>query len=251
MFHGVYSSIILLIAILFLIYLVEKSTKNIYRFLYVIILLVFSFIVFFLLNSKIGKIIFVVNLFVLLIYYIKKKSKYGGKLFFPIIILFCFSTYFFGRNMVHSIIKYSDNKYRTDQLINDVIESGEFIDKVRLYDETRFSIYSYFLNNYLKTPYFGLGLGDTKFQINGITYNTHNQFLHYLVVGGPLGLLFFIVYIIFIFRNLKNEHIIWSLTLITLLLVSLSENYINRYQGAQMMAFLQIFFLYKIRKNYG
>ena len=67
------------------------------------------------------------------------------------------------------------------------------------------------------------------------SFNTHNQFLGFLLLGGWVACLLLILF--FIFSFYKSLHPIYSLTLFLFLLFFIFENVLYRQVGAQLMGF--------------
>ncbi|MBW1293913.1 hypothetical protein GBO31_00230 [Aquimarina litoralis] len=81
-----------------------------------------------------------------------------------------------------------------------------------------------------------------------IKYNTHNQFLDFLLVSGILGLIIFVSFFVFAFW--KNRHSFFSVSLIlSFLLIGLVENYFHRQVGVYCFGVFLIFLMENRKKS--
>ncbi|WP_343910637.1 hypothetical protein [Aquimarina litoralis] len=75
-----------------------------------------------------------------------------------------------------------------------------------------------------------------------IKYNTHNQFLDFLLVSGILGLLFFVLVFGSTFWSNRNDFFSFSLV-VSFVLLGLVENYLHRQVGVYCFGIFLIFLL--------
>lgn len=122
---------------------------------------------------------------------------------------------------------------------------------------TRLGIYICSVNIISENFVFGVGIGDTKEMLQECYneklqsevykwnyYNTHNQYLHFLLASGLLGFLSYIISITYMLINgYRNNN--WPLffTMITIVIFSMTENILLRNDGALFFGiFVSIFF---------
>ena len=122
---------------------------------------------------------------------------------------------------------------------------------------TRLGIYLCSVKIISESFVFGVGIGDTKEKLQECYneklqsevykwnyYNTHNQYLHFLLASGVLGFLSYIISITYMLINgYRNNN--WPLffTMITIVIFSMTENILLRNDGALFFGiFVSIFF---------
>jgi O-antigen ligase len=237
--HPIYASLITSISLIFSISLFKIKR---YKLLLILgnILLVFNLI----LLSRKSAIIIMSILFFLFITF-NKKIKFKIKAFFVFIILMLF--------------------FVTIKFIPDI--SNRFNDFESLFDSTkasstnlRLNLLSLSLEAIKEKPFFGYGVGDTKDFLSSLElknaffkgkyYNTHNQFLAVAFATGAFG---FIIFILFLLKNIK---LVISRSFeqlsIVLLFVSLMfiENILDRQNGIIYFSiFINYFSFYNVINN--
>jgi len=158
---------------------------------------------------------------------------------------------FLGNNNLSQRVLYKADEYRES-----------YVEKIKVH-EPRYLIWKYSFAIFNETPHkaFGVGFGETqqllrrKYQeIQTVNkrnwflsrdFNTHNQYLDFLVSYGVFGLALFLVFLSFLFFNAK--HSIYSLNLFfTLTIFMLFENTFHRTFGVFIIALISCCILEKI-----
>jgi len=81
------------------------------------------------------------------------------------------------------------------------------------------------------------------------TFNTHNYYFNLILYGGWLFLLLFLIYIYYIYNNLKYSDVAVFI-LIQLLIINLTENFLSRHYGIVLFTYLtSMFFFFKEKEN--
>ena len=121
----------------------------------------------------------------------------------------------------------------------------------------RFAVYNSALKTFKKSPIIGFGIGDSELALisdytNHIlrkkNYNSHNQYLSFLLVGGPaILLLYFIYFIKHIKIGVKSNNKMYVILLIFYSIVMLTENILEREDG---VIFFSLFLSYFGLKHY-
>jgi O-antigen ligase len=236
--HPIYASLITSISIIFSISLFKEKK---YKLLIIVgnTLLVLNLI---LLSRKSA--IIIMGVFFLIFVLFNKSTKVKIKVF----ILFITLVLFMG------VVKF----------IPDI--SNRFNDFVVLFDYTNISSSNLRLNlidvsidAIKEKPFFGYGIGDTRDVLsdfeqkndffNNKYYNTHNQYLNFMLATGFLGLLLFIV---FLFKNLQLAVLgsleQFSIVLLFILLMFI-ENILDRQNGVIYFAVLINYFSFYNKIN--
>ena len=237
--HPIYMSMHCALAIIFSIFQFNLSTKKISK-----VLLVFfgvTFLFFIAIYARKGPIIsLVVTLLTCLFFY--KKSNIKKYLTFTVITLL--------------ILFAAVPKVR--ERFSELIKIEKLTDKNENSTNIRYAIYKNSIELIKKAPVFGYGLGDysnelsksyalkNQTQLMGKKYNSHNQHLSFLLIGGCFLYLLFVAYNIFIIRNsvLKENYILLALT-IFFLCVMFTENILEREYGVIFYAFFINYFSIK------
>jgi len=188
--HPIYASILTLISLIFSI-----SLFKIKGFKYLIILgNIILTINLFLLSRKSA--IIIMCLLFLFFFFFNKKIKFRLKFFFSLIIAFLFTV--------------------TIKFIPDI--SNRFNDIYNLFDTSkststnlRINLFNLSIDAIKEKPFLGYGIGDNKDVLSvlenqndffkGNYYNTHNQFLSFLISIGFLGLF---IFVLFLYKNWKS-----------------------------------------------
>ena len=235
-YHHTYIGILLTIANIVIFDLVFNSKNRII----IVNILIFSFIVnsFFLLLME-SKMNFILNLMFSFMFVLSKILTYKN---FKLALLILTLITFIG------ICKKYEPKNNFQQIYN--VDDSNY-----LIDYTRVKIYNVIICEFLKSPIIGVGIGDEKNVINNNEmikndnsinkkiYNSHSMLLKYLLTGGIIGLLLFIISQINLLKMSVDINCI-SLFFINLVFIanSLFENIFDRFFGMQL--FLVPFFLY-------
>lgn len=116
--------------------------------------------------------------------------------------------------------------------------------------ELRVGIWKCSIESILESPWFGAGIGNTRLILENCfehyqqveffegEYNSHNQFMHYWLAGGVLGVLILSIFFGYLlWTSLKSKNEILLYFLIYFLIISLTENYFSRQLGIMMWAF--------------
>ncbi|AOW17492.1 hypothetical protein LPB03_08440 [Polaribacter vadi] len=107
---------------------------------------------------------------------------------------------------------------------------------------------------FLKNPLLGVGTGDANeklsnelailLQTKSENYNTHNQYLSYLISLGLFGFIIFICYIFYVLKiSLISNEVLMFYLFVFLCLNMMSENILERESGVLIYAFFLNFFL--------
>ena len=218
------------ISILFSLFILMKSTgKKLNIFLIVIILLQLFFLL--VLNKKgpIISLLAIVTFYLLLKGNLKKFSIYFSIIFLLFIIVF-------------------NNTKRREQFkelfnIEDLNEADITSTNIR------FAIYKFAIESIKEQPIFGYGIGDSKTEL--LTkykdrstylyenrYNTHNQYLSFLLSVGILGfaLIVWSLYLI-LKRGFENSNYLFIVILLFYLTEMLFENILERENGVIFYSF--------------
>lgn len=188
--HPIYASILTLISLIFSI-----SLFKIKGYKYVIILGNLILIINLFLLSRKSAIIMLCFLFVFF-FFLNKKIKLRLKIFFSLIIAFLLIV--------------------TLMFIPDI--SNRFNDMYNLFDTSkststnlRINLFNLSIDAIKEKPFLGYGIGDSKDVLSALEnqndffkgnyYNTHNQFLSFLISTGFLGLF---IFVLFLYKNWKS-----------------------------------------------
>ncbi len=117
---------------------------------------------------------------------------------------------------------------------------------------TRYVIYNCVIELFSENPIIGYGIGDiqgqmfecTEYALGEFKFNSHNQYLEYLISTGVFGLLSFIIFLYFLgkkFFTTKNS--LGILVLLFFILIFLTENLFARTRGVFIFSFM-IYFIY-------
>ncbi|TVZ52666.1 O-antigen ligase family protein [Dokdonia sp. Hel_I_53] len=126
----------------------------------------------------------------------------------------------------------------------------------------RYSIYTTTINLIQKAPVFGYGIGDyrevltSQFQKDGnemlyeANYNAHNQYLSFLLIGGVVLLITFLIYLFITgVLAIRYDNQLLILTLIFYSIVMFTENILERESGVLYFAlFLSYFGLFNAKE---
>jgi O-antigen ligase len=139
--------------------------------------------------------------------------------------------------------------------------------KVLLVDDksvSRLDIYDSSIEVYKKHILLGVGIGDVKqkliesYKKSGLTqlyrnqfFNSHNQYLHFLLTGGVILFIVFgatITYLLYF--SIKSNDYLFFMFLIMILIVMLTENILNRINGVFFFSlFTSVFYYLNLIKS--
>ena len=212
----------------------NKKRKTIYLCLTVFLLSTIFFIA-----SRTAIILSLIVLISITMYKLKSKARIGVLL----VIMVLGIGGFLGNNNLSQRALYKADDYRES-----------FVEKIKAH-EPRYLIWKYSFAIFNENPHkvFGVGFGETqqllrrKYQeIQTVNkrnwfltrdFNTHNQYLDFLVSYGIFGLALFLVFLSFLFFNAKDS--IYSLNLFfTLTIFMLFENTFHRTFGVFIIALI-------------
>ena len=122
---------------------------------------------------------------------------------------------------------------------------------------TRVAIIKCSLKLIQKAPFLGYGdtlqskldqcykdTNDSDFYLKS-TFNTHNYYFNLILYGGILFLVLFLIYIYYLYKNLKHS-LIAIFIMSQLLIINLTENFLSRHYGIVLFVyFTSIFFFLK------
>jgi len=130
---------------------------------------------------------------------------------------------------------------------------------------TRLAIWECTIDAIKMKPIFGHGIGDGQKELEAIynkknfilakssNYNTHNQYLHFALIGGVLGLLAYIGHLLYFIRySYRNKYWLLFGFLMIYVITGLTENILGRNQGLvfiSLLLSLLAYFSSKISKN--
>ncbi|WP_053970752.1 O-antigen ligase [Mangrovimonas sp. ST2L15] len=155
-------------------------------------------------------------------------------------------------------------KVRVDEVINYKFEMPTENEKSYNHSSVnvRNGIYTCALSIVKDNLLFGVGVGDSQDELNTCynnkigakiytwhNYNTHNQFLFFIVASGIIGLLIFLILIFQHWRiAIENVNQIHLYFISIIILVSLTENILSRSDGVMFFAFFSSLFLFNVKR---
>lgn len=152
-----------------------------------------------------------------------------------------------------SIIQDSYSGFRFNEVV-ELISNGSFkslSDTNTL--NTRLEIYSCALEIFNDHPIFGHGIGDvqdllfscTRNLLGAFKYNSHNQYLEFLLSSGIIGLLAFLTFLVFLGRGLfKKRSVLGGIAFIFFTLSFFSENLFARTRGVFIFSYMIYLFYF-------
>ncbi len=228
--HPIYMSMHLCIAIIFCMYLITKKTSV--KLISPLILILGILFFFLFLLSKKGPII---SLALVTVVYFFIKTKMKHKVFFLLSMIVFFSLIFSSqtsRDHFYEILNVKD------------IREGEMSSS-----NIRYTIYKCSFNLFKKEPLLGYGVGDSNNELiksyKDVSsklfydkYNTHNQYLSFLLRVGLIGLIFILASFFFLFRKeIKNSNYLFLMVFCFYLLEMFTENILERQDGVIFYSF--------------
>ena len=240
--HAIYLSIYISIAIIFSFFLLKKEKKRIKTFiLYFIDLILLGFL---LILMKKGPVLGLGIVFTMFVLFQNKKQ------------LWYF--YFFSLTFLAVIIYNTPKlKIKFEELSNiETIKNGNLTST-----NIRYSIYRYAKETISKSPIIGYGIGDYRDELIKVykanspslykeEYNSHNQYLSFIISIGFIGLIAFITMLGYNFIcaiKFKNQLLI--LIIIFYCFVMSFENVLERQLGVIMFSFFINFFSFIKREE--
>jgi O-antigen ligase len=237
-FHPTYLSVYFITAIIFGVSLLSRS-RLINTFIIGGILLLITEV--FLLSSKMSLIILFIVLSLITVYAVFHSSKRIQQA----TLISVFTT------IVIVLALFPASLYRVQTIITDLSSSNntaqQDLSSTNLH---RITLWKNAVQLFQKKPVTGYGLLGTKKAMDSYNaryttthFNTHNQYLMFLLIGGCLGgLLFLVSQLILLLRSIRAADYIYTVFLITILLSLLTENLISRHTGVVLYAFFNALF---------
>ncbi|MEP3837377.1 MAG: O-antigen ligase family protein [Algibacter sp.] len=246
--HSIYLALYVGLSIFFSIFILFKS-KNMYKKALMILSIILFLFLLVVMNKRMSIIGLVIASIISFVFSLKRLSNRKW-------IIMIFGTIVFSI-MVIGIIKLP--RFQNQNSFDEIYEIEETINNTESSIGKRLFIYSCTLELFVNKPIFGYGTGDSndslhlqmlkninKTHIN--KYNTHNQYLSYLLSTGLIGFLIFLYYAYGLFNKaIKNQDIIFLSVLLFFFLNMLTENILEREAGVICFAFLCNLYL---RKNW-
>ncbi len=110
---------------------------------------------------------------------------------------------------------------------------------------------------------YGYGIGDVESKLQNcykqkidsnvyqlFNYNSHNQYLHFLLSSGIIGLLVFLISIFLpIYLSVQSSNYLYLLFSLLLITSFLTENVLNRHDGVLLYSFFNAIFAFQNKKN--
>lgn len=161
---------------------------------------------------------------------------------------------------ISSYLAFSTVQLRIDEVFKTRFALPSSGNDIENYNSTnvRNGVYFCSLKMIKENTLFGVGLGDAQDRLNDCytnelnakiygwtTYNTHNQYLFFLLVAGPLGLLMFLVPLYITFKisiRRKENHHFYFLTVVAI--ICFTENLLVRSDGLIFFSFFNALFLF-------
>jgi O-antigen ligase len=241
--HPIYLSIYLCLGILFSFHILQGSCNSRQR-IFILILVLIQGLFLFVLNKK-GPII---SLFIgLSSIYLFKRDKVKTKY----LLIFITGLILIGMLQKKKTISHFKELFKIENINKGNVTSTNI----------RYTIYLYSLEAVKSKPFLGYGIGDLNNTLMEIyegqsdllykgKFNTHNQYLSFIVSSGVLGLIIFLLSIFFLFRNaIKKSNFLLVTVLIFYLCQMLSENILERENGVIFYSFFISFFQIIESKN--
>lgn len=236
-FHPTYLSVYFITAIIFGVSLLGRSRLSNAPIVAGILLLITEV---FLLSSKMSLIILFIVMLIITGYAVFNSSKRIQR----VILISFFAT------IVLVLILFPASLYRIQTIIKDLNTSNTEQQDLSSTNLHRITLWKNAVQLFQKKPLTGYGLLGTKKAMDSSNaryttthFNTHNQYLMFLLIGGVLGgLLFLVSQLVLLLRSIRASNYIYTVFLITILLSLLTENLISRHAGGVLYAFFNALF---------
>jgi O-antigen ligase len=237
-FHPTYLSVYFITAIVFGVSLLGRSRLLNTLIITGILLLITEI---FLLSSKMSAIILFVVLLLITVYAVFHSSKRIQQ-----IALISFFT-----TVVIVLILFPASLYRIHTIVTDLNTSNSTAQQdLSTTNLHRITLWKNAIALFREKPVTGYGLLGTKKAMDSYNaryttthFNTHNQYLMFLLIGGCVGALLFLVsQLILLLRSVRAGDYIYAVFLLTILLSLLTENLISRHTGVVLYAFFNALF---------
>lgn len=231
--HSNYISSYYVFGFVLAVYTFIKSKKIFYKIL-AVITAILSIVFLGYLLSKLNILMFLISIFLLVLYFLKKRTH---------------QLIFLGAILMVGVFNISKINTQFDKLKQwDVFEKTDNnMDGKIFLDYKRTKIYSCALQKLKDNYIFGIGLGDIQGYLDDclvrenknnpnfdITkeYNSHSQFIHFALVGGILNFVLFCGFFVFLFRqSYKQENRLFFFFVLLIFVSCFFENYLSRIYG--------------------
>lgn len=241
-FHPTYLSVYFITAIIFGISLLKRS-RLLNTFIIGGILLLVTEV--FLLSSKMSLIILFIVLLLITVYSVFHLSRR----------LQTIALVSFGSTIVIVLILFPASLYRIQTIITDLSSASTARQDLSSTNLHRITLWRNAIDLFEQRPITGYGLLGTKKAMDAYNapyttthFNTHNQYLMFLLMGGCLGALLFLVsQLTLLLRSVRAADYIYAVFLITILLSLLTENLLSRHTGVVLYAFFNALFYLHLR----
>jgi len=157
-------------------------------------------------------------------------------------------------------------KIRIDEVLSTKFELPSNGNNIETYNSTnvRNGVYFCSWDVIYKNLVFGVGIGDMQDKLNSCynskigakiytwkDYNSHNQFLFFLISSGIIGFIFFCISLFYQFKiAIKYNSFQYFYFLILVVLISLTENILSRSDGVLFFSFFNSLYLFNIDYKY-
>lgn len=195
-------------------------------------------------SSRIIILLLLLTIFSIILYTVLKKNKKKKYALAIGLLLIPFLMILFNSDVV---------KKRFNEVITEMNKSivGNYYNSTN----TRIAIYKCDFLLVKKLPFFGYGdklqenlntcyaeNNDSNFYKIS-TFNTHNYYLNLLLYGGWAFILFFIIYLIMIYKNIKYSALALFI-FAQFLFINLTENYLSRHYGIVLFSYFTALFIF-------
>ena len=245
--HPTYFSFFLLVSFTISLFslLIEKNKKLVFTIPNILITVFFIFLF-------LSKMIFVILFFTIiiaLIYMILKINIRESIIIFTGSVVLVAALIYPSRNII--IERFNEIKTEINRPI-----VGDYYNSTN----TRVAIIKCSIILLKKVPFFGYG-DDLQKELNDCygrtndsefykisTFNTHNYYFNLILYGGWIFLIVFLIYIVFIYKNIKYTTLGLFL-LMQFLLINLTENYFSRHYGVVLFTYFTSLFIFIKEKS--
>jgi len=228
--HSIYMSMHICVSIIFTLIIIMKNTNNKVNLILIIAILLQVF--FLLVLNKKGPILSLIAIIAL--YTLYRGNSVVRWVFIASLVLI---------TIIISLNIKSRNQFNELLKINTIEESETTSTNIR------YTIYRYAIDTFKKQPFFGYGLGDSKNELlktykkNSLLlyeneYNTHNQYLSFLLSIGVFGLLLISLSLFYLLRKgIKQSNFLFLAIFLFYLIEMFSENILERENGVIFYSF--------------